>query len=62
MEWISVDEKLPSKDDWYLIVLSHLETRERYVEIDYWEGGDWVSPHYREFVLYWMPVPMFPED
>lgn len=60
--WISVDEKLPSKDDWYLIVLENIESRERCVEIDYWADGDWVSPHCKESLLYWMPIPMFPED
>ncbi len=56
-EWISVDERLPEKDDVYLVCLSGLPADfDRFVVVD---GEEGYFEHCK--VTHWLPIPEAPK-
>lgn len=66
-QWISVDEALPEKDGYYLVVTQGIHNPT--IDIaGFWHYAEWVQKEIRENywnkydkVLYWQPLPELPE-
>lgn len=61
-EWISVKDRLP-RDGRYLTVRYDQVTRSSFVDILWFERGDWWNRHYPGDydVTHWMPLPQPPK-
>ena len=61
-EWISVKDRLP-RDGRYLTVRYDQVTRSSFVDILWFERGDWWNRHYPGdyAVTHWMPLPEPPK-
>lgn len=62
-EWISVKDRLP-RDGRYLTVRYDQVTRSSFVDILWFERGDWWNRHYPGDygVTHWMPLPDPPKE
>ena len=66
-KWTSVDEALPEKDGYYLVVTQGIHNPT--IDIaGFWHYAEWVQKEIRENywnkydkVLYWQPLPELPE-
>ena len=66
-KWINVDEALPEKDGYYLVVTQGIHNPT--IDIaGFWHYAEWVQKEIRENywnkydkVLYWQPLPELPE-
>lgn len=70
MEWISVKDKLPKKNEWVLVYVED-EYNEKKFHVGFWEGGsfeighqplDYYGSRYCGSVTHWMPLPEQPKD
>ena len=69
-EWISVADRLPDKQDEYLVLWIHRigRTARLFYEILEFDGENWVDdiPQAEPFggfdVVYWMPLPKKPKE
>jgi hypothetical protein len=60
--WISVKEQMPPTEKPVLVALHNKSNTCRYVEIDIWEGRNWLVNADWHIVTHWMPLPAFPDD
>lgn len=67
MEWISVKDRLPEKDDIYLVaVVRFNNASELSVDIGFYDTDgeewnlDWCTFDY--MITHWMPLPSLPEE
>ena len=70
MEWISVKERMPEKDDFYLVKVG---AKYRPVRVYEYNPSDWhenenmwrTEDHtycFNHFVSHWMPLPKLPKE
>ncbi len=52
--WISVDERLPNKDGWYLVYFRFL------CEIKKFSNGEWQNQRLGSKITHWQPLPQPP--
>lgn len=55
-EWISVGERLPSKDGCYLVFNG------RSFDVQSWNKHGWLNLFDAVFITHWMPIPDAPKD
>ena len=66
-DWISVEDRLPEKDGYYLVITQGIHNS--VIDIaGFWHCAKWVQKEFRENywnkydkVLYWQPLPELPE-
>lgn len=65
-EWISVEDRMPEKDGYYLVVIDDtgISIEEFSKEKLAWLGFDWENAEVFELIgiTHWMPLPEPPEE